>query len=261
MPDQTWQAANAQIAVAEERWVLAHQVNMPPQVQDDWHEHAWYQLMYASEGVLTANTRQNAMVVPPQRAVWIPPRMAHSAFALNGAKFRSLYFHPHKLPLCLGQESRVLAVTPLIRELILAVVERCRTPTLWSEADDQLTTVLLHQLRIQPDIPLTLVTPQDERLRPMITALQKNPADETSLQDWAQSLGLSSRTLARSFVRETGLGFREWRQKLRLMHSLDLLESGASVTQAALEVGYQSPSAFIQSFKQAFGATPKSYIG
>lgn len=260
MPDQTWQASNAQIAAAKEQWVLAHQVNMTPSCRDEWHEHDWYQLMYASDGVLNAHTRQRALVVPPQRAVWIPPHTEHSAYALNGAKFRSLYFHPHKQPLCLGTESRVLAVTPLIRELILAVVARCRVPEQWGAADDRMTQVLLHQLSVQPDIPLTIVTPQDARLKPLVEALQHNPGDETSLLEWSQRLGLSSRTLARSFTRETGLGFREWRQKLRLLHSLDLLESGVSVTQAALEVGYQSPSAFIQSFKHAFGATPKEYM-
>lgn len=260
MQDQTWRAANAQIAAADERWVLAHQVNMTPSCRDEWHEHDWYQLMYASEGVLSARTRQRALVVPPQRAVWIPPQTEHSAHALNGAKFRSLYFHPNKQPLCLGVESRVLAVTPLIRELILAVVARCGATGPWAEADDRLTQVLLHQLSVQPDIPLTIVTPQDTRLKPMTDALAHNPGDETSLLGWAQRLGLSSRTLARCFVRETGLGFREWRQKLRLLHSLDLLESGHSVTQTALEVGYQSPSAFIQSFKQTFGATPKDYM-
>ena len=34
------------------------------------------------------------------------------------------------------------------------------------------------------------------------------------------------------------------------------LSSGASVTAAALDVGYQSPSAFIAAFKRAFGVTP-----
>jgi len=37
------------------------------------------------------------------------------------------------------------------------------------------------------------------------------------------------------------------------------LANGASVTETALEAGYQSPSAFIAAFKRAFGQTPARY--
>jgi AraC-like DNA-binding protein len=37
------------------------------------------------------------------------------------------------------------------------------------------------------------------------------------------------------------------------------LSNGASVTEAALDCGYQSPSAFIAAFKRTFGVTPARY--
>lgn len=60
----------------------------------------------------------------------------------------------------------------------------------------------------------------------------------------------------RLFQRETGLSFRGWRQRMRLLSSLQALEQGQSVTQAALGCGYESTSAFIVAFKGLFGATP-----
>lgn len=259
MEKHAGQCVNGQIAQAGTRWVLAHQEMMGADSLDSWHAHDWYQLMYASEGVLTAKTEQQALVVPPQRAFWIPPGVSHCAYALKGAQFKSLYFRPDK-PRCLGTVGRVLAVTPLIRELILAVVARCAAQADWTPQDEQLAEVLLHQMSIQPNAPFTLVMPRDERLASLVHTLQNNPGDETSMAAWADRLGLSSRTLARCFIRETGLGFREWRQKLRLLHAITLLDRGISVTEVALEIGYQSPSAFINSFRQAFGATPTAYI-
>jgi AraC-like DNA-binding protein len=50
--------------------------------------------------------------------------------------------------------------------------------------------------------------------------------------------------------------FGLWRQKARLLESVRVLVGGASVTDAALESGYASVSAYIAAFKQTFGCTP-----
>jgi len=53
--------------------------------------------------------------------------------------------------------------------------------------------------------------------------------------------------------------FGKWRQQLRLLSALRLLAEGQSVTAIALEVGYDSPSAFIAAFKTMLGTTPGRY--
>ncbi len=60
----------------------------------------------------------------------------------------------------------------------------------------------------------------------------------------------------RLFPRATGLSFRNWRQRMRLLSSLALLEAGENVTEAALGCGYESTHAYIAAFKQVFGPTP-----
>lgn len=54
--------------------------------------------------------------------------------------------------------------------------------------------------------------------------------------------------------------FGRWRQQLRLLHALRLLAAGRPVTAVALEVGYDSPSAFIAMFRAALGTTPSRYF-
>jgi AraC-like DNA-binding protein len=56
------------------------------------------------------------------------------------------------------------------------------------------------------------------------------------------------------------MSFGKWRQQLRLIHSLRLLASGEQVTSVALDVGYDSPSAFVSAFRRTFGKTPGRYF-
>jgi len=57
-----------------------------------------------------------------------------------------------------------------------------------------------------------------------------------------------------------GVTLGQWRQQARLLRALEMLFRGGSVTQAALSVGYESTSAFIGSFRTAFGLTPTRYL-
>ena len=70
----------------------------------------------------------------------------------------------------------------------------------------------------------------------------------------------TTRTLARLFDRELGMSFRAWRQQRRLLASLEMLAGGQPVTSVALDLGYDSPSAFIAMFKRALGKSPTAYL-
>jgi AraC-like DNA-binding protein len=90
-------------------------------------------------------------------------------------------------------------------------------------------------------------------------ALIADPADARDLEAWARWAAVSSRTLSRRFVSETGFSFTAWRQRARLMRSLEMLAAGAPVTNIALDLGYSTASAFIGLFRRTFGETPAAY--
>ena len=75
----------------------------------------------------------------------------------------------------------------------------------------------------------------------------------------AREVGLSERSLFRGFQRETGLSPGQWRRQMQVLRSLELLADGKSVTDTSLEVGYESPGAFIHAFRQIVGVTPAVY--
>jgi AraC-like DNA-binding protein len=223
------------------------------------HRHPWAQLTYAIEGVLDIRTPDGSYVALPQCAVWIPAEVEHQVLTFSRAEMRSFYLDPAALPWP-SRTCRVLQVTPLVRELMR---HASALPAEYREdgPEGRLVQVLLDQLALLPEAVFSLPLPQDARLIRIHQALQVHPDDSRGLAQWAAALGMSDRNLARLFRRDTGLSFRLWRQRLRLMLSLGGLEGGHSVTRVALDCGYESPSAYIAAFKQLFGRTPGELFG
>lgn len=89
-------------------------------------------------------------------------------------------------------------------------------------------------------------------------ALSHDPGDPVLLEEWAERLHVSVKTLQRDFVREFGMPYSQWRTKLRLRASRVLLES-QPVAEVARRVGYATPSAFITAFAREYGCTPGRY--
>ncbi|MEM9681717.1 MAG: helix-turn-helix transcriptional regulator [Pseudomonadota bacterium] len=231
---------------------LADGETIPP------HRHRRAQLVYASEGVMTVTTDDGAFVVPPQRAVWLPGGVEHRIDARGAVAMRTLYVGPDAAP-GLPRDVCVLHVTPLLRELLLAAVDLPQ-PFGRNSPEHRLMSVILDQIQALPVAPLALPMPKDRRLRRLVRALMADPADGRSLDRWAPEAGASARTLARLFKRETGMTFRAWRQQLRLLRAMEMLAAGQSVTTVALDLGYDSPSAFSAMFRRTLGTTPKRYF-
>jgi AraC-like DNA-binding protein len=103
------------------------------------------------------------------------------------------------------------------------------------------------------------ILPRDPRLQRIARALIADPSDDRDLQRWAAWAAVSSRTLSRRFVTETGFNFTAWRQRARMMRSLEMLAAGMPVTAIAFDLGYSTPSAFIGLFRRTFGETPAAY--
>jgi AraC-like DNA-binding protein len=222
------------------------------------HSDAWDQLIYASRGVMSVHTDTGSWVVPCHRAVWVPARMHYSVEMSGTVSMRTLYIAAG-LSKSLPRSCCIVNVSPLLRELILHAV---RLGPLDSKISTQrnLIRVIVDQLQALPAIPLQLSTPTDPRAARMAAMLQANPSDDRPLEQIARYAGASPRTIERLFRTETNMSFGKWRQRMRILHSLRLLALGEAVTAVAMEVGYQSPSAFISMFKNELGTTPGSYF-
>lgn len=223
----------------------------------DVHTHPWAQLVYAVSGVMQVETPHAAWLTPPTRAIWVPANMPHEIEMRATVAMRTLYLTPVDADGRLAQ-CRALEVTPLLRELILHIV-RLGMLRQGDAEHDRLGGLLVDLLRAAETAPLELPLPKDPRARGLAGQILANPGDEATLADLAKGSGASLRTLQRLFLAQTGLPLEPWRCRARMQQGVVALSAGASVTAAALEAGYQSPSAFIAAFKRAFGVTPGRY--
>jgi AraC-like DNA-binding protein len=222
------------------------------------HRHREAQLVAAISGAMTVTTRDGTFVVPPRRAVWVPPLTEHSIRMTGEVAMRTVYV-ARRLAARLPARCCVVQLSPLLRELVLCA---CAFPRRYARSgrEARIAALIVDEIRGAAEAKLHLPLPRDPRALRVTRALQAEPGDARTLGGHARSAGASARTLARLFRSETGMSFGAWRQQLRLLRALERIAAGEAVTGVALELGYRSPSAFIAMFHRSLGATPARYF-
>ncbi len=221
------------------------------------HAHPWAQLIYSRSGVIHVSAAGRIWLTPPTRAIWIPAGVEHELAFRGECSLRTLYVSPERAR-PIGASVKAFEVPPLLRELIVHVVSIGMLDPQRPE-HDRLAGVLMDLVCESREMDLMLPLPRDARAAKLAQQLRASPADTQGLEALITTTGASLRTLQRCFTDETGMTIEAWRQKARLVHSAAALAEGASVTDASLACGYDSPSAFIAAFRRQFGMTPKHF--
>jgi AraC-like DNA-binding protein len=151
----------------------------------------------------------------------------------------------------------VVNVTPLLRELII------RTNLIGAldagvPEQKRLIGVILDELKLLTVVPLQLPLPQDARAVRFADLVAADPGRQP-ITGMLRQCGASRRTLERLFREETSMSLGQWLRRQKLLHALRLLAAGEDVNTIALELGYNSASAFIAMFRRELGQTPKRY--
>ena len=240
------------------RAIIAFARDLPGGLQVPLHVHPRGQLLYSSRGTVTTSAEDGSWVAPPERAIWVPPGTPHATRHSVGSEVRSIFVRMDEAP-GLPERCAVVQVSPLLRELLLAVM---RLPPLYDEdgADGRLVCVLLDRIAALPDEPLHLPMPTSRKLRAIAVDYFEHPTKTLPLARAARNATTSPRSFARHFMAETGLPFGAWQRQARLLRALELLGTGLTVGDVAFKLGYESPSAFIAMFHRSFGTTPARYF-
>ena len=236
------------------RFCEAHLAAMTD-LDEEWHD--WGQLAFIHNGLMELAIEGESFIAPARFGVWIPPRARHRSYNHRPIDFGTINVAP---ALCeaLPTSPCVLDLSPLL----LAIIDHFHQRQMLepqTAADRRLGQVLLDQLVLSPRRERYLPMSEDRLLAPVLRGLEQNPADNRSLDVWARQVHSTERTLSRRCQRELGMSFSEWRQRLRFIHGLSLLEQPMSIKEIALELGYSSPSAFITMFQSLAGMTPDRY--
>jgi AraC-like DNA-binding protein len=224
-------------------------------IEAHWHDE--HQIVYAGRGVLSVTTDAGSWIAPATRAIWVPAGTLHEHRAYGETALHTVGLTDNPLGLDLPS---ALVVSPLLRELILAYTTPPERSEGGCEGDsderDRLRAVLLDQLKRSPQRPTYLPTARDPRLVAVCELLREDPADNRTLTELGREIGASERTLSRLCKADLGMTFPQWRTQLRLHQALRLLAEGDLVTRVAHQCGWASASAFVDTFRRAFGHTP-----
>lgn len=235
-------------------FVIVTGFRIPP-VPTEWapHSHPSHELVWVRGGTLASRVEDRVFTVSEGHGLWMPAGVVHRGWATAGAKFHDAFFAPDRTPFAFG-EPKVIAMTPLL-ESLLTHLSTDLDPAARVRAESVVFDVLQPSER-----QFALRLPGDRRIEPIAEALLDDPGDSRSLEEWAQRLGISDRTITRAFRHTTGLSFAQWRQMLRAHRALTFLSDGFDVMTVSETLGYAQPSSFIAAFRRVMGTTPGAFF-
>ncbi|WP_082958445.1 AraC family transcriptional regulator [Mycobacterium alsense] len=226
---------------------------LPPGARIERHRHPQHQIVYPSSGAVSVTTPAGTWITPANRAIWIPAGHWHEHKFHGHTQFHGVAMDPgryRRVP----KAPAVLAVNPLMRELIIACSRADETDT---PEHHRMLAVLHDQLRATSlREPLWIPTPVDRRLREACSLIADDLRAPLTLQQVGRRIGVGERTLSRLFRDELAMTFPQWRTQLRLQHALVLLAERHDVTYVVSQCGWATSSAFIDTYRRAFGHTP-----
>ena len=220
------------------------------------HIHSWGEFVYSHNGVVQVMIDQKRYLVPPQYGLWLPPDMKHVGLNRRAVLQTSLYVAGelcHRLP----HKPQALMVTPFMRSLL----DHTRESNLDFNSDRhlRLLTVLLDELMETPRAGTFLPASNDSVLGEILHNIEQHPEDNQSVAEIAARASITERTLARKCRQDLGMTLTEWRNRMRIICAIGMIEKGSNVESIAMKFGYSSTSAFIAMFKKLTGTTPASY--
>ncbi|GII64588.1 AraC family transcriptional regulator [Sphaerisporangium krabiense] len=212
-----------------------------------------HQLYWSPDGMLSTRYGADAQFVGPREAFWAHRAVSHE---VQAADWRTVY------RICLRE------VPPALAGLRAGAVsiddEAARLVQAIARTGQDEERALVARRRILAGLGASTrefvghhATGTGFAMQ-VARALSHDPGDPLRLDEWAERLHISVKTLQRDFEREFGMSYSRWRTRLRLRAARTLLESHP-VAEVARRVGYATPSAFIAAFTKEHGCTPGRY--
>lgn len=218
------------------------------------HTHDRDELTCVVSGSVRITTGATAWDLGPTRSLWIPAGTEHVVEPRAGSLTMPLFFPPGLIrwdtPVAVHATARLRTIQQVLLQPGLT------RPSEIALATRQLVDLLPRLAERTLQAPL----PRDPRALAVAQALLADPADDSTLEDWARSTFSSAKTLQRLFVAETGVTFPQWRTHARLARAVELLRDGHAVGAVAHRVGYSTSGGFIQAFHRTTGTTPARYV-
>jgi len=230
---------------------ISHQANTA--INEHWHQQA--QLLVVLHGTASLLINGERWLVLERQGIWIDKNIAHSVTYGKHSDMLLLLFSVADCEV----PGKPFYFSNLLLELLQEALR------VYDSADASQALMLIHPLILycvthsQHDGQLHLLGGSDRRLTRAIAYLNQQPGIWLNLVELANHAGCSAKTLSRLFTAETGISFIQWREKFSIMTAMERLAQGQSVSQVALDLGYQSVGNFSTMFSRVMKIPPGKF--
>lgn len=229
------------------------------------HSHTKGQLSYVEGGIAYVHIRNKTLVIPARHYFWIPQgiehilKVGHSATVLRSVFFYA--FDDDKDPFY-----SQIGIYP-INELLLQMIKYTEK---WEGAvkpDDSRYHFLTTIKNILPEVsvrllPIELPSTENERMQTILKYIDIHIAEPHTLVSISQRFGLSPRSLSRLFQSTLGVSFLQYLKLLRMVKAFEMiLQTDRTMSEIAFSIGYQSLSAFSNTFYKFTNHRPSNVNG
>ena len=235
------------------------------------HIHEEHCIAVVLQGTETYIFRGRSYKAGPGDLMLLNADEAHSSKSV-GTEYRVIQIHPEALNR-IGDEvvgrkiGTIFFSTPIVKDslsfghlLNLHLKLERNAPCL--EHESQLITTIGLLLRRQSKNHFSFQRPGKEfrRVKLIQDYLKAHYAENVSLAQLSSIANLSPFYLLRVFSRQVGVPPHEYQTQLRIARAKRLIETGHSISQAALETGFFDQSHLTRNFKRIVAATPGAYL-
>lgn len=250
------------------------------QIPVHWHDEL--EIIYVKSGFLTVNISGENYIGKPGDAFVVSPGNLHFMGSQTGTVDYFTFLFPLKYiafrtddmlddKLIEPLNSGHLMISPEIKD---TVKEQCEQlagvyAAEIDESESKITSQIrkkiillqfIHELWKKGFIVENDTTGRNTVEKEMVSYIQQNYMGKILLREFGEQFHLSEKYISRYFKEHFHITLSQYVTYLRLEHAKQMLqETDISVTEVAMQSGYQNISYFIRSFKKTYGVSPLKY--
>lgn len=223
-----------------------------------FHSHPWGEFVYCYDGLMEVKLENEHVMAPAQQGIWLPPSLRHEALNRHETTHCSFYLRNDA---CEGMPDWPCTLTiNNVTRAMLAHLRKYPIPAHPTPEHLRFFEVLADQLKAAQTNKNFLPYSNDPILMNALKQIEDHISSDIPMNELMSNIGASARTLNRRSQELLGMSLGEWKKRLKIVKSMQLLEKGEKVEVVAFEMGYSSASAFIAMFHRVTGTTPREAI-
>ena len=232
------------------------------------HIHEAIEMVYITKGTLELGVGQELYHMEKGDFAIVFPNVVHHYQVFDSGKNKGIYLFldPSLAPTCYEKLLKYSPEYPIIKkeELHPDVVRAIKSLVNLEECSSMVIQAYMQMILAHVFDEMKMVDKDtiggEDLVYKAVEYVGLHFNEEISLEKMAYDLCVSKYVLSRMFAKTFHCNFNKYVNDIRLNHAVTLLESiNETITNIALDAGFESQRTFNRAFKEKFKMTPREY--